>query len=200
MGPVVADMSVSLDGFVADEDDVVEGVFSWYAKPQPQPQPPQTARDGAEGDEVVEAAVGMRHELGALIYGRRTFEIAHGWGGSHPTGAPVIVVSHSVPDGWPRPDGMVRFAAGIDEALEMARAVAVDKVIAIATPSIARQLLDRALLDGVRLSGSLANQPRTACQAVLRDFTTMAFPFRQQLRQHSCARCGDELSKRASRW
>jgi dihydrofolate reductase len=140
-------MSVSLDGFVADDDDHVEGVFSWYAKPQPEPSP-----DEPEGDGAIKGAVGMRNELGALIYGRRTFEIAKGWGGTHPTGAPVIVVSHSVPDGWPRPDGQVRFAASIDEALEMARILADDKVIAIATPSIVQQLLDRGELDGVRLS------------------------------------------------
>lgn len=147
MSPVVADMSVSLDGFVAGEDDGVEGVFNWYANSQPQPGP-----DEPEGDEAIKVAVGMRNELGALVYGRRTFEIAHGWGGAHPTGAPVIVVSYSVPDGWPRPDGRVRFAAGIDEALEMARLIAADKIIAIATPTIVQQLLDRGQLDGVRLN------------------------------------------------
>ena len=35
MATVVADMSVSLDGFVADPSDGVEGVFAWYGKPQP---------------------------------------------------------------------------------------------------------------------------------------------------------------------
>jgi hypothetical protein len=37
MATVVADMSVSLDGFVADPSDGVEGVFAWYGKPQPEP-------------------------------------------------------------------------------------------------------------------------------------------------------------------
>ena len=36
MATVVADMSVSLDGFVADPSDGVEGVFAWYGKPQPE--------------------------------------------------------------------------------------------------------------------------------------------------------------------
>ena len=38
--------------------------------------------------------------IGVLVYGRRTFDDAHGWGGHHPLGAPVLVVTHSVPDGW----------------------------------------------------------------------------------------------------
>jgi hypothetical protein len=32
---VVADMSMSLDGFIADSDDGVDRVFAWYTKPQP---------------------------------------------------------------------------------------------------------------------------------------------------------------------
>jgi hypothetical protein len=35
MPTVVADMSVSLDGFVADPNGGVDLVFAWYAKPQP---------------------------------------------------------------------------------------------------------------------------------------------------------------------
>ena len=30
--------------------------------------------------------------------------VASGWGGSHPMDRPVVVVTHSVPDGWPRDD------------------------------------------------------------------------------------------------
>ncbi len=32
---VVADMSMSLDGFIADADNGVDRVFAWYTKPQP---------------------------------------------------------------------------------------------------------------------------------------------------------------------
>lgn len=149
MGPIVADMSMSLDGFIADESDSVDQVFTWYGKPQPDAGP--TADDASVSEEI-KTAVGLRHQLGVIVYGRRTFEIAHGWGGSHPMGVPVVVVSHSVPDGWPRPDNMVRFASSIDDALGEARAVAGDKTIAIGSPAITQQLLNRGLLDGVRVS------------------------------------------------
>ena len=39
MSTVVADMSVSLDGFVADPAGGVDRVFAWYGKPQPVTQP-----------------------------------------------------------------------------------------------------------------------------------------------------------------
>jgi hypothetical protein len=32
MSKVIADMSMSLDGFVADRDDAVGPLFDWYAK------------------------------------------------------------------------------------------------------------------------------------------------------------------------
>ena len=63
-------------------------------------------------------------------------EIANGWGGSHPVGVPVIVVSHTVPEGWPRPDRKVVFASGIEDALQQARKVAVDKTIASAAQGL----------------------------------------------------------------
>jgi dihydrofolate reductase len=149
MGPIVADMSMSLDGFIADESDSVDQVFTWYSKPQPDAGP---TADDASASEEIKTAVGLRHQLGVIVYGRRTFEIAHGWGGSHPMGVPVVVVSHGVPDGWPRPDNMVRFASSIDDAVDQARAIAGDKTIAIGSPAITQQLLNRGLLDGVRVS------------------------------------------------
>lgn len=137
---VVADMSMSLDGFVADLEDGVDRVFAWYSRPQP----PRRAADSADRDSS---------GLGAIVYGRRTFEVAKGWGGNHPTGAPVIVVTHSVPDGWPRPDSTVLFnTEGIDSAIEQAREIAAGKDIALGSPKITQQCLDRGLVDRLQVS------------------------------------------------
>ncbi len=137
-GTVVADMSMSLDGFVADRDDGVDRVFAWYSKPQP---PRKSPTDRASSG------------LGVIIYGRRTFEVANGWGGRHPTGAPVIVVTHSIPDGWPRPDAAVMFnTEGIESAIDQAREIAAGKDVALATPKIIQQCLDRGLVDRVQVS------------------------------------------------
>jgi len=54
MAVVVADMSVSLDGFVADRSYGVEHVFSWYAKPQPAPAADRQDTSG----------------VGVIVYGR----------------------------------------------------------------------------------------------------------------------------------
>jgi dihydrofolate reductase len=111
---VIADMSVSLDGFVADAAGGVDEVFAWYGKPQ------SANPEGSQGG------------LGVIVYGRRTFEQANGWGGQHPVGAPVIVVTHAVPDGWPRPGSSVAFATdGIEQAMAQAAEMAGERVIAL---------------------------------------------------------------------
>jgi hypothetical protein len=37
--------------------------------------------------------------VGALVSGRRNFDIAGGWGATHPMGVVVFVITHPVPDG-----------------------------------------------------------------------------------------------------
>lgn len=161
MSKVVADMSVSLDGFVADPGDGVQEVFAWYGKPQPELSPREPAGEAAD--------LG----LGVIVYGRRTFDVAHGWDGRHPTGAPVVVLTHSVPEGWPREGSTVSFdTAGIESAMAAAGKIAGDKVIALGSPSIIQQCLALALVDriqvklvpvllgdGIRMFGSLATAP-----------------------------------------
>jgi dihydrofolate reductase len=161
MAHVVADMSVSLDGFVADRKDGVQDVFAWYGKPQPEQSPGEPAGEAA----------GMG--LGVIVYGRRTFDIAHGWEGRHPTGAPVVVVTHRVPDGWPRENSTVSFdTAGIESAMATAEKIAGANVIALGSPSIIQQCLALGLVDriqvklvplllgdGIPMFGTLATAP-----------------------------------------
>jgi hypothetical protein len=59
--------------------------------------------------------------LGALITGRRTFEVADGWGDNHAWG-PAFVLAHQAPEGWPRPDSTVHFVSeGVESAVAQAK-------------------------------------------------------------------------------
>ena len=161
MATVVADMSMSLDGFIAGPHDGVDRVFAWYSKPQPASQPTEgPSEPGAAG-------------LRVIVAGRRTFNTAGGWAGRHPTGVPVIVVTHQVPDGWPRPGSPVSFVTGgIEAAMRKAGEIAGDGVIALASPSIFQQCLGLGRVDriqvkvvplllgqGIRYFGNLAGDP-----------------------------------------
>jgi len=85
----------------------------------------------------------------------------------------VFVVTHTVPEGWPREDAPFTFVTdGPESAVRQAQAVAGDKVVAVATPTITQQLLDAGLLDeiavnlvpvllgeGIRFFDNLAGSP-----------------------------------------
>jgi dihydrofolate reductase len=87
---------------------------------------------------------------GALVVGRKLFDLTDGWDGIHPLGCPVVVVTHSVPDGWPREGAPFTFVTdGIERAVEQAKELAGGKVVGVNGGTIARQCLDAGLLDEI---------------------------------------------------
>jgi dihydrofolate reductase len=86
---------------------------------------------------------------GALIVGRTLFDHTNGWGGKHPMGVPVVVVTHSVPDGWEREGEWFTFVDDIQAAVEKASQLAGEKVVGVNGGRIASQLLEAGLLDEV---------------------------------------------------
>jgi len=111
-------------------------------------------------------------ELGGVLTGRRTFEVAQGWGGNHAWG-PAFVLTHEIPDGWPRPNSTVHFVTdGLESAVKQAKAAVGGKAVGVHGADTIRQLLNADLLDelsidvaavflgsGVRLFDHLAGTP-----------------------------------------
>src|SRR5947207_15282215 len=94
---------------------------------------------------------GLTSELGAMLTGRRTFEVAHGWGGNHAWG-PAFVLTHHVPDGWPRPNSTVHFVTdGIASDVNQAKAAANGKSVGVHGADTIQQLLTAGLLDEINL-------------------------------------------------
>jgi dihydrofolate reductase len=90
--------------------------------------------------------------MGAMVTGRRTFDIANGWGGSPPLGVPVFVVTHTVPQEWAYEGSSFTFVTdGVESAVEQARAVAGDKDVAVGSASIAQQCIRAGLLDEIHV-------------------------------------------------
>ena len=171
---MIAIMSMSLDGFVADRNDGVAEVFDWYmgsgdVEIHTGGSDAMTFKVSAPSAEHIR---GLTSELGAVLTGRRTFEVAHGWGGNHAWG-PAFVLTHQIPAGWPRPDSTVHFVTdGIESAVSQAKAAAAGKSVGVHGPDTIRQLLNAGLLDeisvdvaaillgsGVRLFDHLSGTP-----------------------------------------
>src|SRR5258705_5341700 len=123
---VIALMSMSLDGYVADENDGVAEVFDWYTSSGDVEI--QTGGADAMTFHVSQPSAdhlhGLISELGAMLTGRRTFDTAGGWGGNHAWG-PAFVLTHHIPTGWPRPNSTVHFVTdGIESAVRQAKGAA----------------------------------------------------------------------------
>ena len=175
MTKVVAFMSMSLDGYVADANDGVAEVFDWYFSGDVEVHTTSTTSGMTFHVSAPSAdhLRGLMAEAGAMLIGRRTFEVADGYGGQHPWDVPAFVVTHNVPDGWPRPGSTVQFVTdGIESAVAQAKSAAAPKSVLVHGAQTIQQCLDAGLLDeihidlasvllgaGVRLFDHLANTP-----------------------------------------
>jgi dihydrofolate reductase len=157
MGKVLVGLSMSLDGFIAGPNDgpanpLGDGggrLFDWWTSgperlgPDDRFKPPVRSR----------AVVQEMFTCGAIITGRRTFDIANGWGGHHPVGAPFFLLTHSPPDEHVGPGtGGTVVTDGIESALAQARAVAGERDIAVGAADVAQQYLNAGLLDEIHLN------------------------------------------------
>ncbi len=166
MGSVAIDMTMSLDGYVAGPDDRpgqelgAHGgahIFDWYTSGPKLPGDLEIAHPepGANRDEVQRLIA----ESGAFIFGRRTYDLTNGWGGSHPIdGMPLFILTHNPPPASEVPQGRSRITFvtdGIASAVRQARAAAGDKQVKLQGASPGKQAL-------VAGSGRRAHHPPRA--------------------------------------
>jgi dihydrofolate reductase len=152
MGKVLTHMTMSLDGFIATPDDQVGELFEWYGAGDVTVENPNedvTFQVDAASAEVLR---GLTETVGALVAGRRLFDIADGWNDAHPAGAPVVVVTHRPPadaaERWPT----TTFVDGVEAAIARAKEVAGDLDVTIASADITQQALALGLVDEVCVS------------------------------------------------
>jgi dihydrofolate reductase len=151
MSKVYTHMTMSLDGFIADPKDGIDELFGWYSAgdvPVPTAGEQWTFQVDAQSADLLR---GMLARAGAIVCGRRLFDITGGWGDNHPIGAPAVVVTHNPPGDttkWPR----TTFASDVAEGIARAREIAGDKDVTISSADIARQAVDLGLVDEVHVS------------------------------------------------
>jgi dihydrofolate reductase len=151
MSKVLTHMTMSLDGFIADPHGNPGELFEWYGAGDVT-VPSSNENVSFEVDEAsADTLRDLTTNVGALIAGRRLFDIADGWGDNHPAGSPVVVVTHRTPedaDKWPR----TTFVGDVSTAIARAREIAGGKDVTIASANIAQQALTLGLVDEVCVS------------------------------------------------
>ncbi|HSI92474.1 MAG TPA: dihydrofolate reductase family protein [Jiangellaceae bacterium] len=151
MTKVYTAASMSLDGYISGPSESgFEHLFQWYGNGDvavPTSDPGMTLQLTEPSARHFRAIADI---TGALVVGRKVFDLTGGWDGNHPLGRPVVVVTHRVPDGWPRDDAPFMFVTdGIEKAVEEARALAGGRAVGVNGGTIARQCLDAGLLDEI---------------------------------------------------
>lgn len=180
MGKIVFNMTMSLDGFVAGPNDSPENglgdggqtLFKWYFSGDTEvaiSEGTPLLKVSAQSAKLLKEAF---ERYGAGVWGRRTFDIAHAWGG-HPPGEPCFIVTHTVPQEWAGEGSPFTFVTdGVESAIRQAKKAAKGKDVVLCTASILQQGLKAGLVDeiyvdvapvllgkGVRLFDNLGTKP-----------------------------------------
>lgn len=152
MGKVIMDATVSVDGFIADENDDVGPLFDWYGNgdvPVTMADPDRVFYVSAASAEFIRSALG---DIRAVVVGRHLFDLTNGWNGVPPAGEHVFVVTHEPPTDWEHPEAPYTFVTdGVASAIEQARAFAGDGDVSVTAGDIGGQALQAGLVDEVHL-------------------------------------------------
>jgi dihydrofolate reductase len=159
MSKVVLDMSISLDGIGAGPNPSAEEpmgiggerLHAWHPFHDPD-QAPATG-DSAPSDVAARMVREMFAATGAVVLGKRTFELGlEPWGGT-PFPVPCFVVTHEAREDLETATGTFAFVTdGIERAVRRAQAAAGDKeVLVMGGPAVGQQAVRAGLVDEIRL-------------------------------------------------
>jgi len=151
---VVADITMSLDGFVTGPDPDLDHGLGHGGEP---------LHDWVFSDDPVDAQV-LRESTeasGAVVMGRRLFEIIdgpNGWndemgyGAGHAANPPFVVVTHTAPESVRLDLDFTFVTDGLPIAIERARAVAGDRdVVVMGGGDVIGQCVAEGLVDELRI-------------------------------------------------
>ena len=150
MGRVVLNAAVSLDGYIADDDDRPGPIFDWYGNGDVPVHLGDEERVFHVSRPSADLLAEMRDRTAAVVIGRRLFDITDGWGGRPAAGEHVFVVTHHPPADWAFAGAApFTFVDGVQDAVERARAFAGDRDVAVTAGQVGSQALRLGLVDQV---------------------------------------------------
>ena len=160
MSKVHADITMSLDGFVAGRNDgpdlpLGEGgerLHDWVFRLDTWRK--AHGLEGGETNRDSEVLAEAVEENGAVVLGRRMFDNAHGWGDNPPFHVPVFVLTHEAREPESKEGGttFTFVTDGIESALDQAKEAAGERNVAIGGgANTIQQYLAARLIDEVQV-------------------------------------------------
>jgi dihydrofolate reductase len=158
MTKVTTGLSMSLDGFIAGPEDSPSNplgngggrLFDWFGSGDTPSRFYDAFRMSPVSAAVFDDGAGR---VGAMISGRRTYDITNGWGGDGPLpGVPLFVLTHTVPSEVPQGSSTYTFVTdGIESAIKQAVQVAGDKDVSLMGASPVQQAIRAGLMDEIEV-------------------------------------------------
>ena len=159
MGTVIMHNVVSVDGYIADQNDEVGPLFDWYVNgdtPIIEGGDQGYDHSGTGGGfKLSRASAGyvraMWQSIGAIVMGRHLFDLVNGWEGQPPAGDHVVVVSRRPkPEGW-HPEASYHFVDNVTAAIDKAQELAGERTIAVNAGDVGSQIFAAGLIDEVAM-------------------------------------------------
>jgi dihydrofolate reductase len=180
MSATVLYMSMSLDGFIAGPNDERGNglgddghrLHDWFLTSGGPSGPSGVPRrpSGVNGEMFDELMA-----TGAIVTGRRTFDMAGGWAGDHHDGVPIFVLTRHQPDSetaqWP----LVTYVTDVEAAMTRAKDAAGEKNVLVHGARTAQLALAAGVLDEmqIHLIPVLLGQGRRLFDHLGRDHTEL---------------------------
>jgi dihydrofolate reductase len=153
MGKTIMGAVVSLDGFMADDDDGVGPLFDWLGNGDVAWSFPGSDGQLRTTQASADFMLDLYGDMAANVIGRRVFDLTNGWDGKPAAGEHVFVVTHDPPTDWEHAGSApFTFVGGVEEAIAAAREMAGDRDVDVAAGEIGSQALQLGLIDQVLLN------------------------------------------------
>jgi dihydrofolate reductase len=142
--------AVSLDGFIADDNDNVGPLFDWLGSGDVSWSLPGSEHEARSTQASADFMRSHYANTAANVIGRRLFDLTNGWNGKPAVGEHVFVVTHQPPTNWEHADtAPFTFVGDVEKAIAAAREFAGDRDVDVAGGEIGTQALKLGLIDQV---------------------------------------------------
>jgi dihydrofolate reductase len=150
MGKTIMGGVVSLDGFIADDDDDVGPLFDWFGNGDVTWAFEGTDLEFSSTQASADFMRSQYRDVAAVVIGRRQFDMTNGWDGKPAAGEHVFVVTHRPPTDWEHAGtAPFTFVDGVAQAIAAAKEFAGDRVVDVTAGQIGSQALALGLIDQV---------------------------------------------------
>ena len=142
--------AVSLDGFIADDNDDVGPLFDWLGSGDVVWSLPGSEDEAHSSRASADFMTSHYANTAANVIGRRLFDLTNGWDGKPAAYEHVFVITHEPPTDWEHSGtAPFTFVDGVEEAIAAAQEFAGDRHVDVAGGQISSQALQLGLVDQV---------------------------------------------------